>query len=509
MLGVNVGYETLRFARLRSHRTFDKFFRSSRCRTARLSAVASASFVAVVLMTSLQAHGQDTWTLSSSLSGDWSDGGNWSAGVPTSSSTAYINYGGTANITTSGDVCGTLSLGSSAGSGAVQMTGGWLAANVSEYVGDSGKGAFTQSSGTNTISNFYLNVGNVASGSGSYSLSGGQLWARTENVGNSGAGVLAQSGGTNNLFDYLYLATNASSSGIYNLSGSGNLSSAGQYVGYSGTGSFAQSGGINNIQYNLNLAFNAGSSGSYNLSDGGSLADNSEIVGYSGMGSFTQSGGTNHSFGGLSLGDNAGSSGIYNLSGGLYFAGGSEYVGYSGTGSFSQSGGTNNGNSGSVLYLAYNTASNGTYNLGGGWLYSGLEMIGDSGTGSFTQSGGTNQTSEPVSGLLRRQQRELRPQRERQCVCHQRVRRLLRRGELHAVRRDPQRRFAACRLQRGEQRDLQPQREQLSDQQPSRDRGLLGDRDLHAVRRDQQLDCALLGYNAGSSGPTASAGAAI
>ena len=58
----------------------------SSCRAARLSVVASASFVAVVLMTSLQAHGQDSyWTLSPSVSGNWSNAGNWSLGVPDSS----------------------------------------------------------------------------------------------------------------------------------------------------------------------------------------------------------------------------------------------------------------------------------------------------------------------------------------------------------------------------------------------------------------------------------------
>jgi hypothetical protein len=49
---------------------FGRFFVKGSCPVVS-SSVALASFVAVGLMTSLQAHAQDTWTLSSSLSGDW------------------------------------------------------------------------------------------------------------------------------------------------------------------------------------------------------------------------------------------------------------------------------------------------------------------------------------------------------------------------------------------------------------------------------------------------------
>ncbi len=94
------------------------------CRAARLSVVGFASFAAVVLMASSPVRAQDYWTLSPSQSADWSSAANWSAGVPTSSDMAYVVNGGTATVTSMNATCGTLSLGSTDGSGAVQMTGG-------------------------------------------------------------------------------------------------------------------------------------------------------------------------------------------------------------------------------------------------------------------------------------------------------------------------------------------------------------------------------------------------
>ncbi len=120
----------------------DKFSMRSCCRAARLSAVALASIVAAsVMLTDAPLHAANyTWAVSA---GDWSVASNWWGAVaPTgSSSTAYIVNGGTANVTTIGAICGTLSLGNSAGSGSVQMTGGSLSTGY-QLVGDSGIGNF-------------------------------------------------------------------------------------------------------------------------------------------------------------------------------------------------------------------------------------------------------------------------------------------------------------------------------------------------------------------------------
>ena len=266
-----------------------RLFVKGSCPTVR-SAAALASFVAVVLMGSLQVHAQDTWTLSSSLSGDWNNGGNWSAGVPTSSSNVVIANGGTTNVAQLSETCGTLSLGSSAGSGTVQMAGGSLSVTSDLDVGYSGTGTFTQSGGSNSAG-FYLDLGENVGSSGTYYLSGsGLVSAYNERVGVSGTGTFTQSGGTNNISTNhdLIIGNNGGGYGVYNLSGSGLVSASGELLGYSGSGTFNQSGGTNNggaISFALNFE-----SGIYNLS-GGLLILPSVSLG-SGKAAFNFSGGT-------------------------------------------------------------------------------------------------------------------------------------------------------------------------------------------------------------------------
>jgi autotransporter-associated beta strand protein len=293
-----------------------------------------------------------SWNVPAGQSGNWSTGTNWTGGAPTSSSTAYIVNGGTATVTALNATCGTLSLGSSAGSGAVQMTTGSLSAVNNEYIGDSGTGNFTQSGGSNSV---------------------------PSSVGG------------------LYLGNSPGGGGTYNLSGNGWLSvTYSEYVGLSGTGAFTQTGGTNG-NGSLNLGYNGNSSGTYSLSGRGQLSASYEYVGDQGAGTFTQTGGTNSiSYGSLILGQNAGGSGTYSLGGSGLLSVSSlygEYVGLSATGTFTQSGGTNN-NSNGPLYLGYLGSSSGTYSLSGSGLLLALsEYVGSSGTGTFTQSGGTNTVS--------------------------------------------------------------------------------------------------------------------
>ena len=151
--------------------------------------------------------------------------------------------------------------------------------------------------------------------SGTYSLGGsGLLSAVSEYIGYSGSGAFTQSGGTNTMsgnYGGLYVGYNSGSGGSYGLSGSGLLSAANEYIGYSGTGAFAQSGGTNNAGSELSLGWYSGSSGTYGLSGSGLLSTSTLIVGNSGAGTFAQTGGSN-SAGFLSIG----SSGYYQFSGG-------------------------------------------------------------------------------------------------------------------------------------------------------------------------------------------------
>jgi fibronectin-binding autotransporter adhesin len=204
-----------------------------------------------------------------------------------------------------------------------------VSTHYGEYVGYSGTGIFTQSGGSNWI--FYFGtftLGVKPGSSGTYNLIGnGQLIGpENEYVGGSGTGTFTQSAGTNNISNAnLILGANPGSSGTYNLRGSGQVSADIEYIGYASTGVFTQTGGTN-ITGALVLGANSNGgvyatvyngSGAYNLSGGQlSSAAYGEYVGYCGTGTFTQSGGTNAA-GALCLGYTSGSSGIYNLNGGL------------------------------------------------------------------------------------------------------------------------------------------------------------------------------------------------
>ncbi len=382
---------------------FDKTSVRSNRTAARLSAVSFASFGVAVLMTSLPVRADVTWTLPARQSGDWSSTVNWSGGtLPTTSDTAYIVNGGTANVTQLGETCGTLSLGSNAGSGAVQMTGGNLTSG-DQYVGYSGTGTFTQSGGNNNITYYVdladyscaLYLGSNAGSSGTYNLSGsGNVLAGYEYMGSYGMGTFTQTGGINYVGSILDLAPATGGIAMYNLSGSGQVSANNEEMApFGGTATFAQSGGTNNTS----LLWLLGAGSTYNFS-GGQLLAFTEDLGNSGAATFTQTGGTNTVSNNLFLGDNAAGSATYNLSGsGLLLSAFSfgEYVGYSGTGTFTQSGGTN---SMGTLQLGANAGSSGTYILSGsGQVSASIEFVGSSGTGTFTQSGGTNSVGYELS----------------------------------------------------------------------------------------------------------------
>jgi hypothetical protein len=88
--------------------------------------------------------------------GDWSVPANWGGTVPGPYDWTYIDNGGTATISLGGMQAYNLYLGDTAGSGAVNMTGGSFSPTQSDYVGYSGAGAFTQSGGTDSASTWYL-----------------------------------------------------------------------------------------------------------------------------------------------------------------------------------------------------------------------------------------------------------------------------------------------------------------------------------------------------------------
>ena len=89
-------------------------------------------------------------------------------------------------------------------SGSYSLSGGYLAA-ATEYVGNSGSGAFTQSGGTNSASSGIV-LGNNDGSSGSYNLSGGSLFAGYITDGNYASGTFTQTGGTTSVGGSIYVA---------------------------------------------------------------------------------------------------------------------------------------------------------------------------------------------------------------------------------------------------------------------------------------------------------------
>ena len=103
--------------------------------------------------------------------GDWSVATNWTGAVPTASDDAWITNGGTANVTQMGETCNNLYLD---GASSLQITGGTFTVSNTAYVGYSGSGSFTQSSGTNSVSGTLI-LAQYAGSAGTYNLNGGLL----------------------------------------------------------------------------------------------------------------------------------------------------------------------------------------------------------------------------------------------------------------------------------------------------------------------------------------------
>jgi autotransporter-associated beta strand protein len=148
--------------------------------------------VAVLLLAPTAARAATySWGVSS---GDWSVPGNWGGTLPTSADTASIVNGGTATVTLAGEVCNTLWLGGTTGAGALQMTAGSSLSAANQYVGYTGTGTFTQSGGTNTVSN--LTLGQGSGSNGTYNLNGGTLIISASINKGAGPAVFNFNGGT-------------------------------------------------------------------------------------------------------------------------------------------------------------------------------------------------------------------------------------------------------------------------------------------------------------------------
>ena len=256
----------------------------------------------------------------------------------------------------------------------------------------------------------------------------------------------------------LYLGYNAGDSGTYNLSGVAQLSASNEYVGYSGTGNFTQSGGTNGIRLNGYLYLGYESREQRHLHPQRQrpvVGEPSYVSGYFGHGELYTVGRDQqrqHWFR-LSWHERRRQRHVQSQRQRPVVGDTPRTWAYSGTGTFTQSAGPTA--SASYLYLGTTPAAAATYNLSGGQLV----------------------------GILR-------------------VRGLLRHGNLHAVRRDQQhQQLSLSRLQRRQQRHVQPQRQRLPVRAYYEYVGYSGTGTFTQSGGTNSISNYLyLGYNAGGSG---------
>ena len=180
-------------------------------------------------------------------------------------------------------------------------------------------------------------------------------------------------------------------------------------MGDAGTGTFSQAAGtIHAVAGNLTLGHYAGSTGTY-AKTGGILDPVDLIVGDAGVSTFTQGAGTTEVTNLLILGNQATGIGTFNLNDGNLNAGvgpapiPAEIIGNAGTGTFNQNGGTNTV---TILEVAFNPGSSGTYNLTGGILTATTVNLNPGGTfneaaaGNFLYATTFNQQGGTVLGFL-------------------------------------------------------------------------------------------------------------
>ena len=317
-----------------------------------------------------------TSTWNSTTSTNWFTAGNWTGGVPTSTSTAVINLGSSGPIVNAtGAVANSVEVGTTA-------TGGTLGVTTGGGLSDT---------------NGYLGYNSGASGTATVSGSGAS-WANSTNlyVGNNGSGILnvQNGGGVSDATGAIGQA--AGSTGTATVSGSGAswANSTALTVGTNGNGTLnVQSGGAVS-DANGNIGLNTGSTGTATVTGSGSswVSSGNLEVGKSGTGTLNveSSGAASDATG--YLGFNAGSTGTATVtgSGSSWSNTGNLYVGNSGTGTLNvQSGATVSDVSSNIGSATGSTGSATVTGSGSSWSNSGTLNVGSSGSGTLeVDSGG-------------------------------------------------------------------------------------------------------------------------
>jgi len=338
------------------------------------------------------------WQHDPTTPGDWFDPANWDNGVPQEGDYAYIDNGGTAEIGPGTASAGSLFVGNS-GEGALSQTTGNLNLTDTLYISYNvgSQGAYYQRGGSVSLA-YDLEVG--YGDSGAYHMTGGALDARTLRIGYAGTGTsLFEHSGGGVYIGSLVMTWWSNPAGFlthYILSGDGSLEAEKETIGWgaSATATFAQNGGTNTVTEVLYVARRAYTIGRYELSQG-TLSTNATLVAGAGgaQGTFVQTGGSHSVAGDLRVAASQGAIGAYELTGGCLSAR-NEYfrIEQGGEASFTQSGGTHTITD--TLYLSYFVSicqpETVTYDLSAGDLRAQKEYVGYEGAAVFTQTGGSN-----------------------------------------------------------------------------------------------------------------------
>jgi hypothetical protein len=302
--------------------------------------------------------GTPAWAVTTEWTGnsdtDWSNGDNWSNGVPESSFDVFINTGDEGApppynplISTTFAEAWNLSLGESSGQfGNLSINNDLSVGDVLTVGGTHDKtSTVNHTAGTVTADTLILGRDNTSDHIGSpnpqnfYHMGGGDLEVTTASIGDGGIGYLAPQAGTRIVVsEDLTLGNQPSGSGMLDKT-DGEIEVYGSlYVGNQGAGHYWHNDGTTTVYQNLIV----GDTGyGYMSQAGGTLtAESNEFIGFSGLGTFTQSGGIHTINGIMVLGHEAGGQGTYTLQNGGTLEAQSITVGLRGTGEFNQEGGS-------------------------------------------------------------------------------------------------------------------------------------------------------------------------
>ncbi|OAM90465.1 autotransporter outer membrane beta-barrel domain-containing protein [Termitidicoccus mucosus] len=212
-------------------------------------------------------------------SGDWSQAGNWTPGIPSNTDTIYIGGSGTAALSSGSTAITALYVGGTVGgeTGELLINGGTLTGSQPFYIGYK-----NNAQGSVTVSDGLLHLQGASTAG---NLSVGRDYG--------GVGILTITGGTVANFQGHIAHNNLGASGTVSVSGGLWNNANNLYVGSNGKGVLIITGGT---VFNAGVGFignAAGSEGSVMVSDSGYWQNNNELrVGFAGTGTLTVTGGT-------------------------------------------------------------------------------------------------------------------------------------------------------------------------------------------------------------------------